>query len=96
MKKHGQVVILIILSFKSKNTAQSINASLTPDNEQSSPFLRVQSSALGNELHILIIDSEGRIDRAKQTVNDILRCIAAAYRSLDAIKTNLNSSNRSL
>jgi len=63
--------------------SKSVYVALLPDNLSLPSGLSIKMSLKEGSLCVTIIDSDGRIERVKQTFNDMLRCMCAVCRVLE-------------
>lgn len=80
----SHISIIINLRLGDKKTVVSLSEALWSDNITSPEYAIVKSIVINNEL-ILSIDCRS-IESTMHTVNDLLRCLKAAYDSLIKIK----------
>ncbi len=78
------ISIIISFTLKDKNAVASLSNALLPDNLTSPEYVRVKSTITDNRLVISI--NCRNTESAMHAVNDLLRCLKAAYDSLTKIK----------
>jgi len=77
-----EIALLLKISHLNDKVLKSMQVALSPDNLVLPAGLTIEMSVHNKSLNIIIRDTSGKIERVKQTVNDILRCMCAVYRSL--------------
>ena len=80
-----EIVLLLKISHLNNKILESMHVALAPDNLVLPTGLTIKMSIQNGNLNIVVKDISGKIERVKQTVNDILRCMRAVHRTLRTV-----------